>query len=699
MEWLYDRVNNMTNTDILNAAKQLAAVCDGAVSNDHQGYNARDAKFVHSVLGQEFPQTPRQTAAIYKILRTYRVQLAGMGIDYDNLALDPVETGSTIPGSDKPKFDPSWDTKTIGFGKHKGETYGQVYKNDYPYLEWLAKESYFDDVKEIAGKILKGEPLAADKIVLDYKDGKVVITSPFEAKDLCSELSIREWDTDLKKWVCPSMIIDEIIETFHNSSFEFKTTNAFEDERDRIDALRETSNTVDSDFTLEHFGNGRELMPFQNAGVKFLEVAGGSAMISDQMGLGKTAQALAYLQLHKELRPAIIVCPASLKYNWRNECEMWLETNDTIEIINGGKVHKLEADITIINYDLIKKWETTIIDDEHQVIIFDESHYVKNQKAARSIAAKNIGSKVPHRILLTGTPMLNRPNELWNQLQILDPTTYTDKNFFRWHLKYTDATKGEYGWDFSGASNLDELSENLKHIMIRRTKDQVLPELPDKRQSSIIVPITNRKDYRKAESEFFAWVAEQKGIAAAKRASRVEQLTKIEYLKQIAATGKLRSAIEWISDFLESGEKLVVFATHKATIHAIEREFGNIAVKIDGSVGGEARQAAVDKFQNDPKVKLFIGNIKAAGVGITLTSASDVIFLELPWTPADLEQSEDRVHRIGQKNAVNIYYLLGDRTIDENIATMLASKKKVIDGIMNEKNGGSDFNLFDLMGI
>ena len=689
----------MTNTDIINAAKTLAAVCDGAISDDGTGYNGRDAPFVHSVLGQEFPPTPKQIAAIHKILRTYKVQLSGMGIEYDDLELDPIKKAPEMSANADKKIDPTWDTKTIPLGKHKGKTYGQIYEEDYPYLEWIAKNFEDGEIKTDIVAILKGQPLAADKIILDYVDGKVVITSPFSAKFLCSELSIREWDEDIKRWTCPSMIIDEIIETFHNSSFDMETTTAFGDERDRIDALRETSNAVDSDFELEHFGNGRELMPFQNAGVKFLEVANGNAMVADSMGLGKTAQALAYLQLHPELRPAIVVCPASLKYNWRNECEMWLETDDTIEIINSGKSHKLEADITIINYDILNKWKSEIKNTNIKIIIYDESHYIKNQNASRSKAAKDISASAPHRILLTGTPVLNRPNELWNQLQIIDPIAYSDKNFFRWHLRYTDATKGEYGWDFSGASNIEELAENLKHVMIRRTKDQVLPELPDKRKSAIIVPITNRKDYRKAESEFFSWVAEQKGLAAAKRASRVEQLTKIEYLKQIAAAGKMKAAIEWITDFLESGEKLVVFATHKATIHALEREFGTLAVKIDGSVSVEARQAAVDGFQNDPKVKLFIGNIKAAGVGITLTSASDVIFLELPWTPADLEQSEDRVHRIGQKNAVNIYYLLGDHTIDENIAIMLESKKKVIDGIMSEKNTETNFNLFDLMEI
>ena len=147
----------------------------------------------------------------------------------------------------------------------------------------------------------------------------------------------------------------------------------------------------------------------------------------------------------------------------------------------------------------------------------------------------------------------------------------------------------------------------------------------------------------------------------------------------------MKQALAWIENFLESGEKLVVFATHKATIHALEREYGTMAVKIDGSVPSEKRQAAVDAFQNDPEVRLFIGNIKAAGVGITLTAASNVVFLEIPWAPAELEQASDRCHRIGQKNAVNIYYLLASKTVDAAMGALLVDKKKVINDIMAEQ--------------
>ena len=529
--------------------------------------------------------------------------------------------------------------------------------------------------------------------ISDIRD--IEIHSSFDEKDNIKALSERRWNPVRRCWLCPAAIIEEVAAAFPDA----EQSDGFKRILEEVRAVSEKATQTESDFSLEHFGNGKELMPFQRVAAEFFEAVG-DIFITDQQGLGKTIEALSILALHPEMRPAVIVCPTSLKLNWQREAESWLETSDTIEVINGGKVHELDTDIIIINYDILKKWLPELQRIEPQVMILDESHAVKNKAAARSKAAKELAAIVPHKILLTGTPVLNRPAELWNQLQIIDPSQYPDKRFFQWHKRYADAKQLRFGrktvWDFSGASNLDELAQSLKTIMIRRTKDQVLPELPAKRRSTVLIPIDNRKEYDRADHEFLEWMAEQKGAKAAEKASHVEQLAKIEYLRQIAIRGKMKQALAWIANFMESGEKLVVFATHKETIHALEREYGTMAVKIDGSVSSEKRQAAVDAFQNDPKVRLFIGNIKAAGVGITLTAASNVVFLELDWTPALLEQAEDRCHRIGAKNAVNIYYLLAERTIDASIAAMLERKREVITQITEDQNE-IGFDLFDLV--
>jgi len=528
--------------------------------------------------------------------------------------------------------------------------------------------------------------------LVSFKSGMIGVQAPFSAKDRCKALSERRWEKPY--WVCPAAIIEEVAAAFPDGG----QSEGFQRKLNEVRAISEKATATESDFELEHFGNGEEMMPFQRAGLVFTEATGGNCMIADSMGLGKTIQALSYLAAHPDMRPAVIVCPASLKLNWEREAQAWLETDDKIEVINGGKVHPLTGDtgIIIINYDILKKWLPELMRIEPQILIYDEAHALKNKASARSKAAKELAAVTPHKVLLTGTPVLNRPAELWHQLQIIDPFGYPDKRFFQWHKRYADAKQNRFGWDFSGASNLDELAASLKTIMIRRTKEQVLPELPAKRRQTVLIPIDNRKEYDRADNEFLEWMAEQKGAEAAERASNVEQLAKIEYLRQIAIRGKMKQALAWIENFLESGEKLVVFATHKETIDRLMVEFSECAVKIDGSVSSEKRQAVVDSFQNNPETRLFIGNIQAAGVGITLTAASNVVFLETGWTPALLEQAEDRCHRIGQDNAVNIYYLLAAKTIDVSMAAMLESKREVIDKITEDEDT-LGFDLFDMV--
>jgi len=520
--------------------------------------------------------------------------------------------------------------------------------------------------------------------------GMVGVQAPFSEKDRCRALSERRWVKPY--WVCPTSIIEEMVTAFP----EAEQTEGFKKRLAEVRSISKKATQTTSDFSLEHFGNGKELMPFQRAGLEFIEATNGNCLVADEPGLGKTIEALAYLALHPEQRPAVIVCPASLKLNWQREAEMWLETGDRIEIVNGGKAKSLSGDIVVINYDILKKWLPTLIDFNPKVLIYDESHYIKSKAAARSKAARELASVVPHRILLTGTPVLNRPAELWHQLQVVKPDEYPDKRFFQWHKKFCNATKNRFGWDFSGASNLDELAQSLKTVMIRRTKEQVLSELPAKRRSAVLIPIDNRKEYDRAEKEFFTWLAEQKGMEAAERASNVEQLAKREYLKQVAIRGKMKAAIEWIKNFLESGEKLIVFGTHRTTIKTLVDEFSDCAVSVIGGMKAEAKDKAVKAFQNDQKIRLFIGNIQAAGQGLTLTAASNVAFLELADGPEMLKQCEDRAHRIGQKDAVNCWYLLAEKTIDGIIIEMVESKRDVIDQITEEKNR-QGFDLFEMI--
>jgi len=426
-----------------------------------------------------------------------------------------------------------------------------------------------------------------------------------------------------------------------------------------------------------------ELYDFQKEGVAFINARGGKALLADEMGLGKSGQSLAYLQLHPEIRPAIIICPASLKLNWAKETNMWM-SNPNPQILSGGTPTKITGQIIIINYDIISKWVKALINIKPKIIIADESHYIKSNSAKRTKAVKKLAKKIPRFLALTGTPIINRPIELYNALTLINKDLVPP--FWNYTKRFCDAKHNGYGWDYSGASNTDELHALLtRSIMIRRLKKDVLKDLPDKIYALVPMKMDNRAEYDIAENDFIQYIKATKGKEAAKKVSGAEALVKIEALKQLAVQGKLKRVIEWIQIFLENDEKLIVFAVHKFVIDAIMEAFPKIAVKIDGSVPNKKRQEVVDAFQTNNDIRLFVGNIKAGGIGITLTAASNVAFVELPWTPMDLDQASDRAHRIGQKYTVTIYQLLALNSIEEKIANVLDSKRKVIETIIEGK--------------
>jgi len=425
-----------------------------------------------------------------------------------------------------------------------------------------------------------------------------------------------------------------------------------------------------------------ELYPFQREGVERLMSMQGRALLGDEQGLGKTVQALAWLDLNPQARPAVIVCPASLKLNWKREAERWLHEDEDITVVEGTTGRKIPGSIIIINYDILAKRR----DDLPKIIkavILDEAHAIKSRSTQRTKAVQALCKPVQHVIALTGTPILNRPVELFNTVNIVAPGVFP--SFWHFAQKFCGAKHTRFGWDFTGASNIPELSELLhRTVMIRRLKADVMKDLPPKQYSYVPMALDDPARYKAAEADFIAWLRSEGEIEKAKRASRAETLSRIEGLKQVAALSKLPAAIEWIADFLESGKKLVVMATHKAVLNALEQAFPSVSVRLDGSTSAGDRQAVVDSFQNNPAIKLFLGNIQAAGVGITLTAADSLVMLEAPWTPALCSQAEDRIHRIGQAaESVNIYYLLAAGTIEEDIASMLVRKAKVLAAVLD----------------
>jgi SWI/SNF-related matrix-associated actin-dependent regulator 1 of chromatin subfamily A len=429
-------------------------------------------------------------------------------------------------------------------------------------------------------------------------------------------------------------------------------------------------------------GLNGQLYPFQSQGVEFLESRNGRALIADEMGLGKTIQAIAYAQRHPEIRPILIVCPAALKYNWDQEIGKWMTIKKETGVLFGTTPFFVDKNIVIINYDIVQDWLFVLKQMDFQLLILDECHRIKNNAAGRTSAIKKLAKKIPHIIALSGTPIINRPIEIYNAVSLIDSTVIPP--FWEFAERFCDAKHTRHGWNFNGSAHTKELHQLLTStVMIRRLKKDVLKDLPDKTFHFTPIELSNRAEYDRAEKNFLRYVKDTKGQEAAIRSSRAEALSKINTLKQLAVKGKMKQVIEWIETFLESGEKLVVYAWHRETIDMLVSAFPTISVKIDGRTPANQSTQIVKQFQTDPSIVLFIGQMESAGEGITLTASSTIAILELPWTPKNIKQPIDRLHRIGQKEAVMVHYLLARGTVEEDIAGLLDQKVKIADAILD----------------
>ncbi len=642
-----------------DALRYLAHRCDYAATKDDCGFNGADAQFGHQLA--ERPQlTPKQALAAQKMLVKYRGQISKGGFDTDAVLNGKIEIPANPPVITPTAPKPG---ATVAKNTKRATIVDDVIRIDFPF-DWDTVE------------LVKSIP------------GRRFVNNSYP-----------------KYWTAPISI--DAAETLKKAGFELCAA---------LEAMLIPAEVKPVELKLK-----RELFDFQKDGVAFIEGRKGRAIVGDEMGLGKTIQALAWLALHPEKKPVVIVCPAHLKLNWAQEARMTIPGDLNIQVINGTDTTvKLTGDIIIVNYDVLantfetmidprtgKKVRTTteipfsgwidhILNINPQVLICDEAHYCKSPKALRTKAVRKLAARAKHVIALTGTPIINRPVEAYPIIQMIDKRMFP--NFMDFARKYCNAHHNGFGWDFSGASNKEELHEKLQRIMIRRKKADVLRQLPDKLFAYVPIEMDDPTEYKAAEADFISYLRKVKGDDAAKKADKAEHLVRIEGLKQLAIKSKMRSVIGWIRDFLDTnGNKLVVFAVHKQTIDRLMKEFGKEAVKVDGGVTAIKRDEAVKAFQNDPAVKLFVGNIQAAGTGLTLTAASSVAFVELPWTPGELKQAEDRCHRIGQKNTVNVYYLLADNTIEMEIAEILDKKRKVLDAVLDGKEVEQGTLLTDLV--
>lgn len=457
---------------------------------------------------------------------------------------------------------------------------------------------------------------------------------------------------------------------------------------------------------------GLSYLPYQRAGIAYA-MKRENVLIGDDMGLGKTIQAVGIANADPSIRRVLIICPASLKLNWHREWRKWDVKGLDVGIVN--KQWPAHADVVIINYDLLKAHRGFIDRRQWDLLIFDEAHYMKNPKTQRTKLTlgfeptqKQLDKgeepiepiKARRRIMLTGTPIPNRPVELWPIVRALDPQGL-GMDFMRFTRSYCLAHHNGYGWNFNGASNLDELQMKLRaSIMVRRLKSDVLKELPPKRRQ--IVPLTSPEIEKIVKREASAAAALEKAreelevldalaLADDDYAKRADQLRHIvdaafedmSAARREIAQAKLPVAIEHIRDLLETLPSIVVMAHHIEVVEAVRDAFAEEgAVMVHGGVSLADRQKAVDAFQAG-EARVFSGGIAAAGVGLTLTRASTIVFIELDYVPGNITQAEDRVHRIGQNDHVLVQHLVADGSIDAKMVQILVSKQEVIDNALD----------------
>lgn len=458
-----------------------------------------------------------------------------------------------------------------------------------------------------------------------------------------------------------------------------------------------------------------KLLPFQRDGVRFVLQHGGRVLLADEMGLGKTLQAIVVTTCIRESWPVLILTPSSLRLHWASMIQEWLEIppSDIVVVLpqsggsnrggfrilssnTKGTIH-LDGLFNIISYDVVPKLQHMLMALDFKVVIADESHFLKNAQAKRTNASIPVIKKAQYAILLSGTPALSRPIELFKQLEALYPDVY--KNVHEYGNRYCKG--GAFGI-YQGASNHEELHNLMKAtLMIRRLKKDVLSELPVKRRQQVFLELAE-KDMKQINALFCELEVIKAKIKVCKSEEEVESLKFSEknlinkiYIDSAAA--KIPAVLDYLGTVIEAGCKFLIFAHHQPMLDAIHqfllrRKVG--CIRIDGGTAQSSRQALVNDFQEKDVIKAAVLSIKTGGVGLTLTAASTVIFAELSWTPGDLIQAEDRAHRIGQASSVNVYYLLANDTVDDIIWDVVQSKLENLGQMLD----GQHENILEISG-
>lgn len=536
---------------------------------------------------------------------------------------------------------------------------------------------------------------------LTYDGTRFSAISTYAEKDILKTAGFR-WDPDVKRWWTQDATRAARLSAYADASAKAVIDAA----QVHAEESRVASRALDANLAIPT-PDGLALRPFQRAGVAYT-LSRPATLIGDEMGLGKTLQAIGVINADSSIKTVLIVAPLSVKINWTRELDKWLVRDLSVGVAAANIWPS--TDIVVIHPDVLAR-TPQIHAKVWDLLILDEAHFFKNPKTRRTIAVfgdrDHPGIRARRRIAMTGTPIPNRPIELWPLLHAFDPAVWSSWSKFA--QRYCDGHQTRYGWDVSGASHLDELQDKLRStLMIRRRKADVLTELPPKtRQVLVLDPsdVAHGASIVKTEQVTLAKLAAQRSDAAVAvelakaedddraydaAVDRLRDAANAEFsamsrLRHDTAVVKAPAVAQIARDALEGGdEKVAIWAHHHDVIDILVAELAEFnPVVITGKIGQDDRQKAVDAFQTDPNVRVFIGGITAAGVGITLTATSHAIFAELDWVPGNVSQAEDRHHRIGQVDPVLIHHVVLDGSIDARLAKVLVEKQAIADASLD----------------
>eukprot|EP00898_Chlorokybus_atmophyticus_P003073 jgi/Chlat1/3767/Chrsp259S03908 len=552
------------------------------------------------------------------------------------------------------------------------------------------------------------------------RDGRVEAKFPYNKAvvDACKSIQGSAYLKDSRSWAFPFSKQEELINTLQSLStaeVQLERVPAFVE---KVFELASMASDDSERYLQLPLDLEAQLLPFQRDGVQFILKHGGRGLIGDEMGCGKTIQAVALACCYEDEWPLLLMVPGSLRMQWGTEfvdrIPSLLRSTD-VRIVETASDCTLDGLVNIMSYDLVTKLSEEIQRRNFKVVIADESHYLKNRSAKRTEAALPILQKAKRVILLTGTPALARPLELFTQLSALHPKAF--KNFNEYADRYCQGGTFGYG---TGASNLRELHAMLESVfMVRRLKRDVLAQLPPKLRQQVYINIKrSSSDALQSIKKIFhdldklpkvALNTEGLDSASAPGESRNSSVHRqlLMDLYRATARAKVAAVQEYLETLLEGSDgKQLIFAHHQHMLDAIEETVQKHAksggkmkrdsveyIRIDGSTPSGSRAALVQRFQSQPSCRVAVLAIKAAGAGITLTEASTVVFAEYSWTPGDIVQAEDRAHRIGQTDCVNVIYLHAKDTADDIIWRSIQNKLNNLGTVLNGQEAAADMKL------